>query len=187
MGKTVNVQIVDAKNAFPGHLPMQIRATVTPKDPSLPACDLLIDRSHPHRDQSKPNPPQLREMLLSARLPGCPELTSTNIRVPIGQYFDEVIAAAIDEFEVTEKPPTPWDGARGRRITTQQLERVADIYRRAIAEHKPPLREIERSLTVSRSTAGRLVMQARAAGVLGPPPRLGVAGEARIPKRRGKS
>ena len=186
MAKTVNVQIVEAENAVPGHLPMRIRARVTPKDPSLPACDLFIDRSHPHRDSDRPNPPQLREVTLSTRLPGCPELNSTNIRVPLGLYFDEVIAAAIDQFEATEQPPTPWDGARGRRITPEQLDRVADIYRRAIAERRPPLREIERDLTVSRSTAGRLVMQAREAGILGPSPRPGIAGEAKLPSKSGK-
>jgi DNA-binding MarR family transcriptional regulator len=75
-----------------------------------------------------------------------------------------------------QAPPAPWRGTRGRRITDEQLRLVAEIYRRAVDEHKAPLLEIAKHLKIARSTAARLVMQAREAGYLGPA-RRGVAGE----------
>jgi Family of unknown function (DUF6214) len=57
---------------------------------------------------------------------------------------------------------------RGRRTTDERLERVAEIYRGALAEGRPPVNAVADDLPASRSTAGRLVGQARQAGLLTP-------------------
>jgi hypothetical protein len=175
--QSLDVEILSSDLGPTGYLPRRIPARITPKDPTLPVCDLVLDRSHPHRDKRKLNPLQLRTVTISIRLPGCPVIDSTNMRVPIGHYVDEVIAAAIKKFEVREKLPLVWNGSRGRRVTLEQLEEVAVIYRDAVNAKRPPLREIEHRLGVARSTAGRYVVQARREGLIGAPPRPGVAGE----------
>ena len=154
---------------------MMFEARITPKDPALPVCELMIERTRPHRLLG--NPPEVKAVLISSR-PGGPPLDSTNIRIPMRHYLDEAIAAAAAKFGGSgpESVP-PWPDTRGRRITNEQLQQVAEIYRGALTEHKPPLRELERKLAVAHSSAARLVGQARAAGLLGPPPRPGLAGE----------
>jgi hypothetical protein len=62
---------------------------------------------------------------------------------------------------------TPGPG-RGRRTTGERLERVAEIYLAALAEGRPPVNAVAQELPASRSTAGRLVGQARRAGLLTP-------------------
>jgi hypothetical protein len=57
---------------------------------------------------------------------------------------------------------------RGRRTTGERLERVAEIYLGALAEGRPPVNAVADDLPTSRSTAGRLVGQARRAGLLTP-------------------
>lgn len=55
----------------------------------------------------------------------------------------------------------------GRRpAADKRLERVAEIYLRALAEGRPPVKAVTEELPASRSTAGRLVGQARKAGLL---------------------
>jgi|GEM_PF-3001764 hypothetical protein len=63
--------------------------------------------------------------------------------------------------------------ARGRRRTTEdQLERVAKVYRAAVASGQPPTAAVERELRLkNRNTAKKWVQRARAAGCL--PPALG--------------
>lgn len=155
--------------------PMMFGAKITPKDPALPECVLEIERLRPHRQLG--NPPYVVAVLIRIQ-PGGPPLDSTNIRIPISHYLDEAISAASRESDSDDqKPPPAWGETRGRKITKEQLQRVADIYRRAVRDRKPPLRELERELQVAYSSSARLVGQARAAGLLGPPPRPGVAGE----------
>jgi len=158
---------------------MAFTAKITPMDPALPICTLVIERWRPNRRSG--NPPEVVAVLLQSR-PGAPPLDSTNVRIPIRRYFDEAIAAASAKYGDGDQEPVPaWTGTRGRRITHEQLQQVADIYRRAVNNGKPPLRELEHTLGVAYSSAARLVGQARDAGLLGPPLRLGVAGESDQP------
>ena len=55
---------------------------------------------------------------------------------------------------------------RGRLTVAERLEMVADIYLRALAAGRPPVKAVAEDLPCSRSTAGRLVGQARKAGLL---------------------
>ena len=57
---------------------------------------------------------------------------------------------------------------RGRESVDERLERVAEIYLRALAEGRPPVQAVATDLPCSRSTAGRLVGQARKVGLLSP-------------------
>jgi hypothetical protein len=59
-------------------------------------------------------------------------------------------------------------GGRGRDTEDERLERVAEIYLGALAEGRPPVQAVAADLPCSRSTAGRLVGQARKAGWLTP-------------------
>jgi hypothetical protein len=61
-----------------------------------------------------------------------------------------------------------WEPGRGRRTADERLERVAEIYLSALAEGRPPVNAVAEDLPASRSTAGRLVGQARKAGLLTP-------------------
>jgi hypothetical protein len=56
---------------------------------------------------------------------------------------------------------------RGRKTTEERLRQVADVYRAAVAAGSPPTAAVHSKLHVSRSHAGRLVGQARKAGILG--------------------
>jgi hypothetical protein len=56
---------------------------------------------------------------------------------------------------------------RRNRITDEHLERVAHVYRRAIAERRPPKKAVREAWHVSEATAGRYIMRARERGYLG--------------------
>jgi hypothetical protein len=55
---------------------------------------------------------------------------------------------------------------RGSRTSDERLAQVAEIYLRAVGEGRPPVQAVAAELPCSRSHAGRLVTQARAAGQL---------------------
>jgi hypothetical protein len=55
---------------------------------------------------------------------------------------------------------------RGSRTNDERLAQVAEIYMRAIGDGRPPVQAVAAELPCSRSHAGRLVAQARAAGQL---------------------
>lgn len=55
---------------------------------------------------------------------------------------------------------------RGSRISDDRLAQVTEIYMRAVADGRPPVQAVATELPCSRSHAGRLVAQARAAGRL---------------------
>jgi hypothetical protein len=57
---------------------------------------------------------------------------------------------------------------RGRDTAPERLATVAGVYNAAIAAGKPPVKAVESELHFTRSTAGRLVGQARKAGLLSP-------------------
>lgn len=73
---------------------------------------------------------------------------------------------------------------RGRRISDEFLQRVADVYRDAMAAGRPPVAAIVGELHAERSTAGRWVMLARQRGFLGPAKGT-MAGEV-VGKKKGK-
>jgi hypothetical protein len=97
--------------------------------------------------------------------------------VPVGRVLREALAA----WEVYETNPitgrtlkpvslkdadamaTPPPRRRpGRGVSDDELRRVAKIYRQAVAEgERAPVRAVQRSMHLARSTAGRLVMEAR--------------------------
>jgi hypothetical protein len=64
--------------------------------------------------------------------------------------------------------PVPRLSGRGSQTTDTRLQRVAEVYLDAVAAGKPPVKEVTNQLHFSRSTAGRLVGQARKAGLLAP-------------------
>jgi hypothetical protein len=55
---------------------------------------------------------------------------------------------------------------RGSRTSDERLAQVAGIYMRAVGDGRPPVQAVAAELPCSRSHAGRLVAQARAAGQL---------------------
>ena len=55
---------------------------------------------------------------------------------------------------------------RGSRTSDERLAQVAEIYMRAVGDGRPPVQAVAAELPCSRSHAGRLVSQARAAGQL---------------------
>jgi hypothetical protein len=61
----------------------------------------------------------------------------------------------------------PGDG-RGRDTSTGRLWQVARIYQSAVAAGMPPVKAVAEEMSCSRSTAGRLVGEARKAGFLEP-------------------
>lgn len=57
---------------------------------------------------------------------------------------------------------------RRRRVTRDLLNDVAQVYRAAHDEGQPPTAAVASAFQVSHSTAGRWVVEARKAGILGP-------------------
>jgi len=55
---------------------------------------------------------------------------------------------------------------RGRMTGADQLQHVAELYEQAVTEGMPPVKAVAEQLPCSRSHAGRLVGQARVAGLL---------------------
>lgn len=97
------------------------------------------------------------------------------IREALAQVSRPVIDASEDTgipgaFRIEEGGETYIDQlsalGRGRLTAPERLERVAAIYLRALAEGRPPVQAVAEDLPCSRSTAGRLVGQARKGGLL---------------------
>jgi hypothetical protein len=53
------------------------------------------------------------------------------------------------------------------RVSDALLERVAQVYRQAIATRRPPKKAVQSTFNVSEPTAGRYIARARARGFLG--------------------
>lgn len=86
-----------------------------------------------------------------------------------------------------EASSSPFSGEPHRLDDPAWLAGVADVYRRAHANRRPPTRAVADHYMVSHSTATKWIARARQKGVLGPA-RHGVAGEVRPSRRRrGKS
>jgi hypothetical protein len=70
----------------------------------------------------------------------------------------EALAAHVDRASTAR---------RRNRISDELLARVAQVYRQAIAERRPPKKAVQATWHVSEATAGRYIMHARAQGYLG--------------------
>lgn len=57
---------------------------------------------------------------------------------------------------------------RRRRVTRELLGEVAEVYRATHDKGNPPTQAVAEAFNVSHSTAGRWVVEARKAGILGP-------------------
>jgi hypothetical protein len=102
---------------------------------------------------------------------------------PNGRIVSEPAGADVDPAAYGEKlealsehkPPR-----RGQPVTDDELRSAAHLYRKALAEGKPPTGAVAEGLFLSRATAGRRVAMARERGFLGKAlPR--AAGEIEIP------
>jgi hypothetical protein len=132
-------------------------------------------------------------------------LTSAGLRqVPVARWIRRATNAAMhrharpieeDDFGDDEgKAIDDWSAvfasraevAPSRRVLDDaHHERVAQVYRQALKERNPqPVNAVKRAMAVSRSTAGRYVALARAAGYLEAAPMRGKAGEIVAETRR---
>ena len=115
-------------------------------------------------------------------------LTAAGIRLPLRELVDEVVdqAALLGEERLPTKAEREAFGGElaatfpraepGKRLPDELLEEVARVYRYALQRGLPPTEAVKEALDVSRSTAGRYVVRARRAGLLGRASP-GVAGE----------
>jgi hypothetical protein len=151
--------------------------------------------------------PRCCELHVLARPDGAP-VTSENLRrLPVGELVRRVVAE--QDVWVSETGDFPWtlldrtntgdpagrdreefhaylrarkrEERRGRRrITDDDLRRVADTYRRALAQGEPPTQAVKDALVLKNTArAARWVMRARQEGFLGEAPRRGLKGEVR--------
>lgn len=58
--------------------------------------------------------------------------------------------------------------ARRRRLTTDDLQRIAEAYKDAQADRRPVIAAVAEEMTVSKSRAAHLIKEARKAGLLPP-------------------
>jgi Family of unknown function (DUF6214) len=86
--------------------------------------------------------------------------------IPLGATKSTEIMAAMSRQDVDALFAGLQAGDR-KRITDDVLQEVARVYREAVAAGEPPTVAVQRHMGRSRSTAGRLVMQARQRGFLG--------------------
>ena len=145
------------------YLPKEFHAFVD--KPELPKCQLAI-RVTPT------GPACVRLTLVSSDEQ---PLTATRIRIPLGELVEEATVLAASHGEARYDPQeflssltaamTP---APGKLLPRERLEEAADVYRYALRLGQPPTNAVAEALNVSRSTAGRYVVRARRAGLLGP-------------------
>jgi hypothetical protein len=84
---------------------------------------------------------------------------------PTGYETNPVVKTVVSPQEIASM--TAGLQAGKKRITDDDLQEVARVYREAVATGEPPTVAVARHMKRSRSTAGRLVMQARQRGFLG--------------------
>ena len=113
---------------------------------------------------------KLRELRRLALEEVTKEITTV---LPAGYFRAPGDAPGVAHFGSVVRGP-----GRGRPMDDEHLRRVAVVYREAIAVgSRAPVEAVRKALHASRSTAGRWVVQARKAGILGPA-RGPIAGEA---------
>jgi hypothetical protein len=172
------------------------RFTIRVDDPNL-ACLVELDV-----DNTGPEPACVE--VRATRRPHGPVVTGAMLRaVRVGTYLRDGTQDAVMPIhvapssgrEVSTWPPsdeeqTAYLQARrhekqpDRRITDDQLARVADTYRQALSLGQHPTAEVQQRLRLrSRAQAARWVSKAREAGFLGPAPGRRRAGEAPTEQR----
>jgi hypothetical protein len=160
-------------------LAMPERYSASVDDPDLPftvRITVVVEQGRP-----------VCESLAAERRPEGIPITIESLRLPVARLIREtapLVALAVRETDAGSKltPSTPAEQEqvhatirssrkpkRGPNIEQdQRLDRVAEIYRAALASGAWPTQAVAEGLHVSRSHAGRLVMMARRRGKLGP-------------------
>lgn len=133
----------------------------------------------------------LRCESISIRAEEGQELRTKQIRVPLERLVQDSTSSAfepavcvgedgklealatmrpehIEQMRRTLKQTKRPSRGPGARVPDAELQRVAEIYRAACAEGKPPVTAVEFELPASRATAGRRIKEARRRGFLGP-------------------
>lgn len=121
------------------------------------------------------------------------QLTSADLRLPLARLIRQAVAGAAVALTIGSAGPVDAGAVvfglarrgererdfyrryvndtdrprRGRTVTDEHLQRVADVYRAAVEHGDPPTRTIADTMHASRATAGRWVTQARKRGLLG--------------------
>lgn len=162
---------VEAGPDLPGEPPLELLLTVVIED-GRP----VIDEMHVKRVEGAPgiSVALLRRLPLRFLLAKMPPLAV--------QTVGPGHAVSVTE-KGAERLQRIWHrGPGGRRRSaddvSSRLAEVAAIYRGALLAAKPPTKAVAEGLSVSQSYAGKLVMQARTKGLLGPTTK-GRAGEIR--------
>jgi hypothetical protein len=102
-------------------------------------------------------------------------LSAVGIRVPLRELVKEA-TELVGEFDESVDDPVAFMRALGevtsrpepgKRLTDDWLERVAEVYRTALQNGLPATDAVATAFPISRSTAGRWVMEARRRGLLG--------------------
>jgi hypothetical protein len=138
--------------------------------------------------------PEVEWLSIARRIGGTP-LTAVTIRLPLGRYLAESRKRAA--VRVTRKPDGspaierahyPQDGKReipnelaeilearnrarsrhGRTLSTEILNEAVTVYRRAVAEGRPPVQAVSDELHLAYPTASRRIQEARRRALLGP-------------------
>jgi hypothetical protein len=173
-----------------GRFEVPERFTIRADDPDLPCVvELHIDNTGTE--------PACAEVRVTGR-PGGPAVNGAMLRaVRVGEYLREGADCAVmkvhtgttgrtvtvwpvpDEEEAASRRARRREKQPNRRITDDELARVADVYREALSVKKPPTAEVQQRLRLkSRAQAARWVSKARKAGFLGPALEWRRAGEA---------
>lgn len=159
------------ENPATGHrMPRSFQALIT--KPDLPQCQLSIELT-------PSTGPVCRRLTLADE-----RLTTSRIRVPLRQLIDEVtrlVGVRARNTDPAEYDPDDFmrglaHPEPGKRLPDEILVRAAEVYRGALGEGLSPTDEVAHSFPISRSTAGRWIVEARRRGFLGPAIP-GVAGE----------
>jgi hypothetical protein len=118
--------------------------------------------------------------------PAAAIVTSDRLRrLPLRTLVD--LAAAVEAGNIDtavtalNKHADTWP--QGRARPDEHFEEVAAVYRAAIQNRRPPLKDIQTRWKISRAMASKYVRRARQLGYLGAA-KTGVAGEVTTPKRK---
>ncbi|MGK2947425.1 MAG: hypothetical protein ACSLFP_02550 [Acidimicrobiales bacterium] len=105
-------------------------------------------------------------------------LTADDLRrIPLGTILKESkqrhaahVLRMADKYDAprtdAEGLAEAWGPRRGRALTRDDLQLVAEVYARAVASYLPVTEAVAEACHVSRSTAGKRIMAARRAGLI---------------------
>jgi hypothetical protein len=114
------------------------------------------------------------------KAPEGPPLSGEFLRqVPIGRLVRHIASRVAQEADLSpgrlrtrqearNLASKAYRPQRGRRLTNEHLQDVADVYRTAYNEYQRPTEAVMRKFKTSRPTAGRWVSEARRRGLLPP-------------------